>query len=59
MSHAESKAIAERFIQALRRSGARDVQYLHYEDAGHGVFDKHREETMPALEEFFARTILN
>lgn len=45
------------FVEALKQAGARDVTYLRIEGAGHGVFGQHKEQTGPAMEEFFARTI--
>jgi acetyl esterase len=47
----------DRFVEALKKAGAKDVTYLRYEGAGHGVFGQHSEETHPAMEKFFARTI--
>ena len=48
---------ADRFVDALKKAGARDVTYLRYDDAGHGVFRQHADETYPAMERFFARTL--
>jgi acetyl esterase/lipase len=46
------------FAKALQEVGAKDVTYRRYTDGtGHGVFMRNIEETGPALEEFFARTI--
>jgi len=46
------------FVKALREAGAKDVTYKRYTDgSGHGVFVKHIEETRPAREAFFARTL--
>jgi beta-glucosidase len=47
----------ERFATALRKAGAKDVTFLEFEDAGHGVFGQHADETYPAMERFFARTL--
>ena len=48
---------ADRFVEALKKAGAKDVSYLRIEGAGHGVFNQHSERTHRALEEFFARTL--
>ena len=48
---------ADRFVEALREAGARDITYMRFDNAGHGVFGQHREETYPAMEQFFARTL--
>ena len=45
------------FVKALKKAGAKDVTYLRYEDGGHGSFTRHRDETEPAMEDFFARTL--
>ena len=42
---------------ALKKAGAKDVTFLEFEDAGHGVFGQHSSETHPAMERFFARTL--
>jgi len=47
----------ERFATALKNAGAKDVTFLEFEDAGHGVFGQHSDETYPAMERFFARTL--
>ncbi len=47
----------ERFAAALKEAGAKDVTLLTYEGAGHGVFGQHADETGPAMEAFFARTL--
>jgi len=38
---------AERFVAALKQAAARDVVFLSYDGAGHGVFREHRDETEP------------
>ncbi|MHC4463099.1 MAG: ankyrin repeat domain-containing protein [Planctomycetota bacterium] len=47
----------ERFAAALKKVGAKDVTFLKFEDTGHGVFGQHSDETYPAMERFFARTL--
>ena len=47
----------ERFSTALRKAGAKDVTFLEFEGAGHGVFGQHSDQTHPAMENFFARTL--
>ncbi|MCZ6792441.1 MAG: DUF1080 domain-containing protein [Planctomycetota bacterium] len=47
----------DRFVKALRDTGARDVKYERFDGEGHGVFNQRRAETHPAMEAFFARTI--
>jgi endo-1,4-beta-xylanase len=49
----------ERFAAALKKAGAKDVTFLEFEDAGHGVFGQHSEQTHPAMERFFASTLKN
>ena len=47
------------FVKALREAGAKDVTYMRYEDgSGHGVFARNIEETGPAREAFFERTLM-
>jgi len=42
----------------LEKAGAKDVTYRRYTDgSGHGVFSRNIQETGPAMEAFFARTI--
>ncbi len=46
------------FVKALEKAGAKDVTYRRYTDGtGHGVFSRNIQETGPAMESFFARTI--
>jgi len=46
------------FIKALREAGAKDVTYMRYEDgSGHGTFAANINETGPAREKFFERTL--
>jgi acetyl esterase/lipase len=47
----------ERFAVALREAGAKDVIFLRFDGAGHGVFGQHANETRPTMEKFFARTL--
>jgi acetyl esterase/lipase len=48
------------FVKALRETGAKDITYKRYADGtGHGAYVKHIEETVPARETFFARTLKN
>lgn len=46
------------FVKALRETGAKDVTYMRYEDgSGHGTFMANINETGPAREKFFERTL--
>lgn len=45
------------FVEALKKSGAKDVTYIRVDGAGHGVFNQHKAKTGPAMEKFFARTL--
>jgi dipeptidyl aminopeptidase/acylaminoacyl peptidase len=46
------------FVEELRDAGAKDITYIRYTDGtGHGVFVKHINETRPAREAFFERTL--
>ena len=45
----------DRFAKALEEAKF-DVTYLKF-DGGHGAFHQHQEETFPAVEKFFARTL--
>jgi len=46
------------FVKALRKAGAKDITYMRYEDgSGHGVFARNIQETGPAREAFFERTL--
>ena len=47
----------ELFTAALKEAGAKDVTFLKFEGAGYGVFGQHSDETNPAMERFFARTL--
>ncbi|MHC4399389.1 MAG: alpha/beta fold hydrolase [Planctomycetota bacterium] len=47
----------DRFVEALKKAGAKDVTYMRYEGDGHGVFGQRSGETYPAMEKFFARTL--
>ncbi|MHB8901560.1 MAG: alpha/beta fold hydrolase [Thermoguttaceae bacterium] len=47
----------EKFVEALKKAGAKDVTFLKYDGAGHGVFIQQADETGPAMEAFFARTL--
>jgi acetyl esterase/lipase len=43
--------------RALKEAGAKDVTYMKFEGAGHGVFLQHRDETQPAMQKFFYRVL--
>ncbi len=47
----------DKFVEALKAAGAQDVTYLRIDGAGHGVFNERKEQTQPAMEDFFARTL--
>lgn len=47
----------EKFVEALKQAGAKDVTFLTVEGAGHGVFGQHADQTGPAMEAFFARIL--
>lgn len=47
----------DRFVEALKKAGAKDVTYLRFDGAGHGVFNQKSTVTHPAMEKFFARTL--
>lgn len=49
---------ADRFVEALKSAGAKDINYHRYEASGHGVFGQKRKETHPLMEEFFERTLI-
>ena len=44
------------FAKALKEAGA-DVEYIRVDGAGHGVFGSAGEQTGPAMEKFFERTL--
>ncbi len=44
-------------VAALKDAGAKDITYLRIEGSGHGVYHQNRDETFPAMEAFFARTL--
>jgi acetyl esterase/lipase len=47
------------FVKALKEVGARDITYKRYNDgSGHGAFFRNMKETGPAMEAFFARTLM-
>lgn len=48
---------ADTFVEALKKAGAKDVEYIRIEGSGHGVFGQHRSRTYPAMEKFFERTL--
>lgn len=50
-------AHGDRLVEALKKAGAEDVTYIRIEGAGHGVFNQHADQTKPAMEAFFDRTI--
>jgi len=47
----------EKLVEALKEAGAKDVTFLKFDGAGHGVFQQHADQTYPAMEAFFARTL--
>lgn len=47
----------ETFAEALKKAGAKDVTFLTFDGAGHGVFGQHSKDTGPAMEKFFARVL--
>jgi acetyl esterase/lipase len=49
----------DRFVEAMRAAGARDLTYLRIDGAGHMVVRQHADETDPAIAEFFARTLFS
>ena len=51
-------AHTDNLVKALKEAGAKDVKYMQVEGAGHGVFTQNRQKTGPAMEEFFARTLM-
>ena len=61
--HEESDSVvpvsqSDDFVKALKEIGAMDITYKRYNDgSGHGAFFRNIEETGPAMEAFFARTI--
>ncbi|MFK7769180.1 MAG: alpha/beta hydrolase fold domain-containing protein [Mariniblastus sp.] len=48
---------ADDLNEALKNAKAKDVTYLRFEGAGHGVFGQRSKKTYPAMKEFFKRTI--
>ncbi|MGD2174818.1 MAG: alpha/beta hydrolase, partial [Candidatus Brocadiaceae bacterium] len=51
-------AQGDALVKALQEAGAKDITYKRYENgSGHGVFGKNIEETGPAREAFFQRTL--
>jgi len=51
-------AQGDALVKSLREAGAKDITYMRYENgSGHGVFMKNIEETAPAREAFFERTL--
>lgn len=47
----------ESFVKAAKEAGAEDIEMKIYEGAGHGAFTQHQDETHPAMEKFFERTL--
>ena len=45
---------ADTFVEALNKAGAKSVEYIKIDGAGHGVFGQHAKRTHPAMEKFFA-----
>ena len=50
-------AQSDSLFKALKEAGAKDVELMRIEGAGHGVFNQHRKKTHPAMEAFFERTL--
>ncbi len=50
---------ADRFVNALKKAGAKDINYHRYEKSGHSVFRTNQKETYPLMEKFFKRTLLD
>ncbi len=48
---------SDELVKALREVGAKDVTYMRIDGAGHGVFGQNIEQTGPAREAFFERTL--
>lgn len=48
---------SDTFVEALKKAGANDVEYIRIDGAGHGVFNQHSNQTGPAMKAFFARTL--
>lgn len=49
---------SDEFVKAMKAAGAKDITYLRYTDgSGHGVFGANKEETWPAMEQFFDRVL--
>ena len=44
---------SNRFAEALRDSGAEEVRYMIFDNEGHGVFQRQRLVTFPAMKAFF------
>ncbi len=44
----------DEFHRSMKDAGA-EIEYLRYEDAGHGVMGQKGRETMPAMSKFFER----
>lgn len=44
---------SDTFHAALKKAGAKNLEYIRVEGAGHGVFHKSSEKTYPAMEKFF------
>ncbi|MDF1810873.1 MAG: alpha/beta hydrolase fold domain-containing protein [Verrucomicrobiales bacterium] len=48
---------SDSFVEALKKAGNEDITYIRVDGAGHGVYNQNRDETHPAMEKFFARTL--
>lgn len=48
---------SDRFVEALKKAGAKDVTYVRIEGSGHGVFGQKQAETHSKMEAFFKRTL--
>ena len=47
--------IADSFVEALKNAGAKHVEYMRIEGAGHGLIRRHADKINPAMEKFFAK----
>ena len=48
---------SERFIEAMRKAGAKDIRLMIFDGDGHGVFQRQRLLTYPAMKAFFAAAL--
>ena len=45
----------DKLVKALQDAGAKGVEYIRIDGAGHGVFNQHAKTTHPAMKKFFAK----